>query len=341
MKKYIVRDKDTMWSISKSTGVRLNLLMAANPQIHDPNRLRPGTVIVIPELHKGNSHGLVEPGTGGSGTAAPGTSGTDMPVGGTTPTPPGSAMPTAQPPVKHPTDGFGTQFFGFVWPHVIKPGETWEAVSQRYKVNVTRLKHMNPLHANAALQEGDIIYIPGGHGMKVSATTAPHTGSSQVTQMPPVTPGTGPEMPTQQGIQPPVQGPLAGYELGPHTHYPYRIAQPSVPFATYTPPGYAAVVSPYQAPYQTPSIPPGMWAYIPAPGNGYGMPRLHGYTSNQMSPYRGVPPTWYTDWDESSSWESSWSASTVEPHRSATSQSEPDGGQDKWFGESSGTTKQG
>ena len=55
MKKYIVREGDTMWEISKATGVRLNLLMAANPQVKDPNQLRPGSLIVVPELGKHDS----------------------------------------------------------------------------------------------------------------------------------------------------------------------------------------------------------------------------------------------------------------------------------------------
>jgi LysM repeat protein len=57
MKKYVVREGDTMWSIAEANGIRPKLLMASNPQVRNPNQLKPGTVIIIPELTKGTGHG--------------------------------------------------------------------------------------------------------------------------------------------------------------------------------------------------------------------------------------------------------------------------------------------
>src|SRR5579875_2406196 len=56
LKKYVIRPGDTLYQISKRTGIRLPLLLASNPQITNPNQLVPGTTIVIPELGKPVSH---------------------------------------------------------------------------------------------------------------------------------------------------------------------------------------------------------------------------------------------------------------------------------------------
>lgn len=328
MKKYIVREHDTMWSISKATGVRLNLLMAANPHISDPNQIKPGSILVVPELHKGNVHGSLEQSvpkpapTAKSGTQsmpkpAPAAKlGThsmpkSVPVQAPMPTPTNmSPMPSTHP---------GSPFFGFVWPHVVKTGETWASISKHYKVNITHLKQMNPIHADAVLQEGDILYIPGAAG-KGTASQAPAMQSPGTQQVP--------------GGQPMMQGtPPAGPsvpEYGPHTHHPYRVAE-----------GYGYQES--QAyderaqGYRVPQIPPGMWAFVPIQSKGHGT-HLPMYPPSQLSPYRAVPSTWYSEW-ESSSWDSDWSSSTIQP-RSMESDSLPGGVEPKWFGESRDGTSQ-
>ncbi|MGE5482185.1 MAG: M14 family zinc carboxypeptidase [Bacteroidota bacterium] len=45
---YVVQPGDTMWSIARRFGVSLDALIAANPQIPNPNRLQPGQVVRIP-----------------------------------------------------------------------------------------------------------------------------------------------------------------------------------------------------------------------------------------------------------------------------------------------------
>ena len=47
-KLYIVRKGDTLWGISKKYGVTLTALIAANPQIRNPNLIYPGDEVTIP-----------------------------------------------------------------------------------------------------------------------------------------------------------------------------------------------------------------------------------------------------------------------------------------------------
>jgi spore coat assembly protein SafA len=51
VQKYIVKKGDTLFLIAKRFGVALNDLIAANPQIKNPNLIFPGDVVFIPESH--------------------------------------------------------------------------------------------------------------------------------------------------------------------------------------------------------------------------------------------------------------------------------------------------
>nr|WP_237699905.1 LysM domain-containing protein [Alicyclobacillus acidocaldarius] len=55
MKKYVVKPGESLYQISRKTGVRLPLILAANPQIKNANDITPGMTIIIPELGKGTS----------------------------------------------------------------------------------------------------------------------------------------------------------------------------------------------------------------------------------------------------------------------------------------------
>ncbi|MCL6597650.1 MAG: LysM peptidoglycan-binding domain-containing protein [Alicyclobacillus macrosporangiidus] len=321
MKKYVVKKGDTMWSISKATGVRLNLLMAANPQITDPNRLQPGQVIYIPELEKSAMPpaAATPPGgppagkLGGPPSAAPGP-GLMPGAAYTAPEPAGNQV--ARPGGEMPP------YFGFVWPHVVQPGETWEHIAQRYGVSVQQLRRLNPT-LGRALQEGDIVYVPGlggampGQGPQPVGMEEPGFAPAQA----PV-PSAGPMQPGAPGVPyemmpgmpyempsgmpyaipsgmpyMPAPGPGMPYgpgpgmpETGPHTHYPYR--------------AMAAWGRPVWAPgYRHEGVYPAPPHTVP-----YGVHPGYGYWP--MSPWP-TPLTWYSVWDESSSWES-WSSSV--PH---------------------------
>ncbi|GMA51917.1 hypothetical protein GCM10025857_32740 [Alicyclobacillus contaminans] len=270
MKKYIVREGDTMWSISKATGVRMNLLLAANPQISDPNRLSPGTVLVIPELHK-----------------------KAQPAGTKAPTAPSEQVPP---------------YFGFVWPHVVKAGETWASIARRYQTTVGQLKDLNPGYGDTP-QPGQIVYVPG---VAHPGTTAGGAGWTPQEGYPAPPMGEYPQpqggMPGGYGMAPSAQGmpgqmmpdemmpapqeaaamepyPAEPGPLGPHTHYPYRGADVPHPM-----PG-TTVVKPMAA---------GYWAFIPYHPQMFGLPM--GTTAKGMP--MESPSDWNGMWadDDSSSW---------------------------------------
>ncbi|SFU78845.1 LysM peptidoglycan-binding domain-containing protein [Alicyclobacillus macrosporangiidus] len=304
MKKYVVKKGDTMGSISKAHGLRLSLLMAANPQITDPNRLQPGQVIYIPELEKpalptipAKAPGGPPAGPPGGAPAGPGP-GHGPGAAHTAPEPAGS--PVAQPGAQTPP------YFGFVWPHVVQPGETWERIAQQYGVSVDQLRRLNPT-LGQALQEGDVVYVPGLGGaiaaQGLQPVAAPGFAPAQTPMppagpMPPGAPGT-PSVPS--GVPYAVPGmpftpaPAPGMpyvpgisELpGPHTHYPYR--------------AMGALGRPVWAHlYRHPGVYPTLPYAVPCgvhPGYGYW----------PVSPWP-TPLTWYVDWEESSSWVS-WSSS--------------------------------
>lgn len=160
MKKYIVRDGETMWNVSKVTGVRLNLLMAANPQVHDPNHLQAGSVLSIPELGKESAKPASTPEYTGTG-AGPKSGGLHA-HGTAKTTPGGGGVPPA--PGQSPSHTASTApYFGFVWPHVVQPGESWDTVAGMYNVPVDSLRRMNPSQTSG-LQPGDVVYVPGSAG---------------------------------------------------------------------------------------------------------------------------------------------------------------------------------
>jgi LysM repeat protein len=236
MKKYIVRPGDTMWSISKATGVKVNLLLAANPQIQDPNRLRPGDVIVIPELGKGKSV---------STHAAGGV--------------PGHAVPA---PAHEAGAGYEpSPYLGFVWPHVVQEGETWQSVAARYGVPVERVQALNPTYQGRPLHPGEIVYVP----LQGSPLNADATGMTEPS-IPPGPPDAGvepmvPEPATP--VPPPWEEPAAPFEppaFGPHSHYPYRVAATWGPVPAWrrvaAPVGHGHywMYGPHHVPYPAPYI---------------------------------------------------------------------------------------
>jgi LysM repeat protein len=289
MKKYIVREGETMWSISKATGVRLNLLMAANPQVRDPNRLKPGMVLVIPELHKKAGTTNVEPKPEPAPTMqAPGPE--QLAPGDTTP-----------------------GFFGFVWPHVVQSGETWSDIAQKYNVSMEQLYNLNPSSQGAELQDGQVIYIPGMAG------TTPQTGNQPI---PPSVPGEpyGHGAPPYLGMQPmpepypyPYTYPQPGMPFGPEmAPYAPGQPQPSMPMGPHTHMPYRRHHHPHWvlgAKWIRPT-PTGYWAFIPYQPTMYGLPPMSAF---QGTNYRKPAVTWSADWEEScgcaEGWSESWSPS--------------------------------
>lgn len=304
MKKYIVREGDTMWEISKATGVRLNLLMAANPQVKDPNQLRPGSLIVVPELGKhdssANSMGhnpAQQPGTGGQ--LAPATPGMQP----TQPTPASSKIGKPQTPELSPTHEY---YFGFVWPHVTTQGETWESISSHYGVSLEQLKHMNPELSSKNLQAGQVVYVP--------SPAAPPTGKSAH--------GAYPQYPSAPGAMPPQMPQYPGMPGGVPSQMPQYPQYPGMP-------GGVPSQMPQYPPYpQYPGMPGGVPSQTPQyPSGPNGVPiQLPGVQQDEQGPHTHNPyrssqypvpggayqyPTgtaypvsaWYNDWEDSSSWD--------------------------------------
>ena len=141
MKKYIVREGDTLESISHETGVEWKLLVAANPGVDGRRVLPPGQVIAVPDI--GNGAIRHQPaGVQGSEYA------------------PNPALEKAKRPDKQQPEEKMPGYFGLVWPHVVSSGEDWSTVSQEYQVPLGELLRMNATFANRELAAGDILYIP-------------------------------------------------------------------------------------------------------------------------------------------------------------------------------------
>lgn len=168
MKKYVVKPGDTMVQISAKTGVRVPLLIASNPQIQNPNDLVPGQTMIIPELGKKTKTGVKSA------------------AGKTWP----KSMPLAP-------------YFGFVWPHVVQPGESFESIAQQYHVTVEQVYHVNPQATKGPLQPGTMMYIPATSGK----FKQPVSASAMTT----------PSVPMAPGAVAQVEG-----GTGPNTHHPFR-----------------------------------------------------------------------------------------------------------------------
>lgn len=244
MKKYIVRDGDNMWAISKRTGVRVNLLMAANPHISDPNSLTTGQIIMVPELTKKAATTKPVPSSAAPAPAA---------------TTPSGASDATTPPMPSSHHGYQTPhaaepmpaYFGFVWPHVVGPNETWHSIAAKYGLSQQQLQHLNPSETPATLHEGDVLYIPAlgptPQGMSSAQPGPPQQG------MPSAQPGPAPQSQGMPPSQPTQMQPAHGWQSADPS------MTPAPPY--YGRPGdYDGYPYPYSYPYPYPSPYP----YAPA-----------------------------------------------------------------------------
>lgn len=132
---YTVQSGDTLWLIAKRFGVSLNALIKANPQIENPDKIFPGQVINIP----GKSH---------------------APSPAPSPTPP--PTPPTMPPVKGENNGRL---------YIVKSGDTFFNIAQRFALNMDSLILANPQIANCdRLRPGMQLYLPGNHYVKAGET---------------------------------------------------------------------------------------------------------------------------------------------------------------------------
>jgi LysM repeat protein len=171
VKKYTIRTGDTLYIIAKRTGVRIPLLLAANPELKSPNDLMPGSTIVIPELGKtgkgasevskqtGGKHSVsqsVGPHSGGEKASGSKASGA-KPSGSKASEWKGSGLnfggATASEPVLPP-------YFGFVWPYVVQSGDTLFTLAKKFRVPEEQLLHLNGLKKNVVLYPGSVLFFP-------------------------------------------------------------------------------------------------------------------------------------------------------------------------------------
>lgn len=89
--KHVVKQGDTLWKLSKAWGLPLQNLIAANPQLNDPNQLKVGDIVNIPtgsgapaggaDNPSGANTGMLPAQTGKKNTAPIAGAGTKVPTG--------------------------------------------------------------------------------------------------------------------------------------------------------------------------------------------------------------------------------------------------------------------
>jgi len=127
---YVVQHGDSMWKIAKRYGLSVDTLIAANPQVANPNVLNVGDRLNLP----------LEDMSGG------------MPVY----TPPG--MPLGAPANMAVPGGYGQP----TWQYVVKAGDSMWKISQQVGVPLQMLAMANPQISDPTrIAPGQVIHIPG------------------------------------------------------------------------------------------------------------------------------------------------------------------------------------
>lgn len=155
---YTIQSGDTLWKIAQTNQITLDALVAANPQINDPNQIFVGQVINIPQLWPPAQM----PSTGAdlSTPAAPGPGPLPLPTPELTP-PVGSGpmpLPTPELPPEIPcTDNMGQR----PCIYLAQEGETLESIGHSFMLPLSRLLYFNlRFGKREPLAEGTRIIIP-------------------------------------------------------------------------------------------------------------------------------------------------------------------------------------
>ena len=146
---YTIQSGDTLWKIAQSNNIALDALVAANPQITDPNQIFVGQVINIPQLWQ---------------PAAPGTRPYPLPTPEVTPNQPASPgtgplpLPTPEVTPEVPcTDQMGQR----PCIYLAHEGETLESIGHTFMIPLSRLLYYNLRYSKREpLGEGARIIIP-------------------------------------------------------------------------------------------------------------------------------------------------------------------------------------
>jgi LysM repeat protein len=140
---YVVQPGDTLTRIAQRFGTTVQALLAANPDIVNPNLIYVGQVIQIP----GGQEATPTPTSSPTPTATPSPTPTSSPTPTTTPSPTPTPTPT-------PTT------------YVVQPGDTLTSIAQRFGTTVDAILAANPTIENPNLiYVGQVIQIPTGTGL--------------------------------------------------------------------------------------------------------------------------------------------------------------------------------
>lgn len=175
MKPYTVQKGDSLWKISKSNGVSLEAVIAANPQIKDSNAISVGQIVMIPTT---SEVGGTTPATE---MVAPATTSLAGPTASVTsaelPTTPVTEMVMPAPKVAATNPKWGQ-----MWKYVVKNGDTMWKIAKQVGVTLDQLVAANPQVANPGqIQPGQVLNIPSGSMlMKEKANTGAQISPSAV-----------------------------------------------------------------------------------------------------------------------------------------------------------------
>ena len=172
MKVHTVQKGDTLWKISKLNGISLEALIAANPQIPNPDHIDVGMQVNIPDGNTANpapaSHGMgveqhlapeTAPDVALGADAAPLPQPVQQPVPETMTPPP--ALPEPAYPSVPKWEG--------LWKYVVKHGDSMFKIAKQVGVTLEHLKAANPQVANPdKIYPGQVLNIPSS-GMKMKS----------------------------------------------------------------------------------------------------------------------------------------------------------------------------
>ena len=209
MKVHTVQKGDTLWKISKMHGISLEALIAANPQIPNPDQIDVGMQVNVPSGSTAAPVPAPEPtGIGMEGPAVdlaplPPAAPAQLPTPAPTPSPEMMTPPPAAPEPAYPS----VPKWEGLWKYVVKHGDSMFKIAKQVGVTLEHLKAANPQVPNPdKIYPGQVLNIPSS-GMK---SKAGNPGSSLKEQL--TSPMATQPFPKEQLLKPkemaPVENPI-------------------------------------------------------------------------------------------------------------------------------------
>lgn len=159
MKLHTVQKGDSLWKIAKMHGITLDAMIAANPQLANPDVLEVGQQVNVPMMP-----GVPEYEGPGTDVVPPGMGPVQEEVEG-----PDSEM---APPAQVPSYPSVPKWDG-LWKYVVKQGDSMFKIAKQVGVTLDQLKAANPQVPNAeSIYPGQVLNIPSA-GLKPKNNPAP------------------------------------------------------------------------------------------------------------------------------------------------------------------------